>query len=549
MAGSFDSRNAETLDAPSPTPDVAKRRQVALVEGSTPGLSGDTHALLKRRLRLAAVVMSLAFGAFLIWQLTRLNTLETTQGWVLLWEHVAVTGLLAAVAGWLYARCPTSLWKLRVAEVIVFGIPALFFVHLQHHQLMEFSRQHGHLLPISTPWIILLFTYALFIPNTWQRAAVAISAMAVAPLLVTVSAWSICPYCQALLAEPEYSGYFVEMVLVMGISATAAIVGVATIRTLRREVYEAKQLGQYHLKHLLGAGGMGEVYLAEHQLLKRPCAIKLIRPEKAGDPRTLARFEREVRATARLSHWNTVEVFDYGRTDDGTFYYVMEYLPGQSLGDLVQHHGPLPPSRVIYLMAQACEALHEAHEQGLVHRDLKPGNLFAAHRGGIFDVVKLLDFGLAKPLADPEDSGLTQEGSITGSPLFMSPEQATGEDDVDARSDIYSLGAVAFYLLTGQPPFNHEKPLKVMFAHVHEPVTPPSEIVPDIPHDLEALVMRCLEKSPEDRFQDVVHLRQALLECENADGWNRELARQWCIDYGCPKKRALDAQVMAQVAG
>ena len=145
---------------------------------------------------------------------------------------------------------------------------------------------------------------------------------------------------------------------------------------------------------------MGEVYLAEHQMMKRPCAIKLIRPNKARDPRALARFEREVRATAKLSHWNTVEIFDYGRTDDGTFYYVMEYLPGLSLSELVERHGPLPPERVIYLLEQTCDALRKAHAAGLVHRDIKPGNIFAAIRGGVYDVAKLLDFGLAKPIAD-----------------------------------------------------------------------------------------------------------------------------------------------------
>src|SRR5688572_18036212 len=176
-------------------------------------------------------------------------------------------------------------------------------------------------------------------------------------------------------------------------------------------------MGQYKLKQLIGSGGMGEVYLAEHQLMKRPCAIKVIRPEKAGDPKVLARFEREVQATARLSHWNTIDIFDYGRADDGTFYYVMEYLPGMNLSELVRKHGPLPAGRAIYLIRQACDALQEAHDLGLVHRDIKPANIFAASRGGVCDVVKLLDFGLAKPLADLGAAHLTAEGTITGSPL------------------------------------------------------------------------------------------------------------------------------------
>jgi serine/threonine-protein kinase len=273
---------------------------------------------------------------------------------------------------------------------------------------------------------------------------------------------------------------------------------------------------------------MGEVYLAEHQLMKRPCAIKLIRPERAGDAKVLARFEREVRASAKLTHWNSIEIFDYGRADDGTFYYVMEYLPGLNLEELVRRHGPLPPERAIHLLTQTCDALAEAHAQGLIHRDIKPANIFAAERGGIFDVAKLLDFGLAKPIvADGAGAEVTQEGTITGSPLYMSPEQATGDTEPDARSDVYSLGGVAYFLLTGRPPFDGQQPIKVIIAHAHEPVVPPSDLRGDVPADLEAVVLRCLAKNPDDRFQSASELAAALSECEASGQWNRTSARQW----------------------
>ncbi len=262
--------------------------------------------------------------------------------------------------------------------------------------------------------------------------------------------------------------------------------------------------------------------------MKRPCAIKIIRPGKATDPSALARFEREVRETAKLSHWNTVEIFDYGHTADGTFYYVMEYLPGMSIAELVERHGPLPPERVIYLLQQTCEALAEAHGLGLIHRDIKPGNLFAAQRGGHYDVAKLLDFGLAKRLwANADSIELTGEGSITGSPLFMAPEQATGDGEPDMRSDIYALGAVAYYMLTGRPPFAADNPLKVMIAHASEPVTPPSRFRGDLPHDLETVVLKCLAKKPIDRFQDTSQLSAALAACEVCGKWMREEARRW----------------------
>jgi serine/threonine-protein kinase len=259
---------------------------------------------------------------------------------------------------------------------------------------------------------------------------------------------------------------------------------------------------------------MGEVYLAEHTLLKRPCAIKLIRPGKAADPLAVARFEREVRATATLTHWNTVAIFDYGSTDDGTFYYVMEYLP-------------LSYERAIHLLLQTCEALREAHSIGLIHRDVKPGNLFAARVGAVNDVAKLLDFGLAKSMVRSDGLELTQDGAITGSPLYMSPEQALDDHEPDARSDIYSLGAVAYYMLTGRPPFKETTPMRVLIAHAREPVTPPSDHRPDIPRDLEEIVLRCLAKQPEDRFQDVAALAQALADCESAGKWTRHRAADW----------------------
>jgi serine/threonine-protein kinase len=202
---------------------------------------------------------------------------------------------------------------------------------------------------------------------------------------------------------------------------------------------------------------MGEVYLAEHVLLRRPCAVKLIRPERAGDPQALRRFEREVQATAALTHPNTVEVYDYGRADDGTFYYAMEYLRGLSLQELVARHGPLPPARAAHLLRQVCGALQEAHAGGLVHRDIKPSNVIVCQRGGVCDVAKLLDFGLVRaPCLGGGAETLTQEGTIAGTPAYMSPEQAKGLEDLDARSDIYSLGALAYFLVTGRPPFVRE---------------------------------------------------------------------------------------------
>ena len=205
--------------------------------------------------------------------------------------------------------------------------------------------------------------------------------------------------------------------------------------------------------------------------------MKLIRPDVADVRLNLKRFEREVQSTARLTHWNTVEIYDYGNTDDGTFYYVMEYLPGMNLDEVVRRDKPLPACRAVYLLQQVCEALAEAHDQGLIHRDIKPANIFSAIRGGRYDVVKLLDFGLVRQTrlsTSPEEHNehQTSEGSITGSPLYLSPEQALGEVP-DERSDIYSLGAVAYYLTTGRPPFMNDNPMRVIMAHAHDVPTAP----------------------------------------------------------------------------
>jgi serine/threonine-protein kinase len=256
-----------------------------------------------------------------------------------------------------------------------------------------------------------------------------------------------------------------------------------------------------------------------------------------------------VRATAKLSHWNSIDIYDYGRTADGTFYYVMEYLPGHNIGEIVEGYGPIPAGRSVYLLDQVCAALGEAHGMGLVHRDIKPANIFCAYRGGVFDVVKLLDFGLAKPTMDTNtDAQLTMAGTVTGSPLFMSPEQASGDDSIDARSDIYSLGAVMYYMLTGQPPFNADNPLKVMIAHASQEVTPPRRINSEIPAELEEIVLRCLEKDPEHRFQSISDLRAALRDLVLDDHWSSDLAAKWWSCNGCPERKKLAAEVVEAAA-
>jgi tRNA A-37 threonylcarbamoyl transferase component Bud32 len=554
--------NAVTVEAPrqSFSSDDASgaqlnqsaRRRVALVEGSTPHMSSETRSLLRTRLRTVAVLLFIGFGSFLLYSLVRWKMSDHLHADYrsLFFSQVAVTTLMGLAAWKLCAKCDLSLTKLRVAEALVFGAPALLFVVLTYYKLQGYAtldEGHAHVANTSAAWVLLMFCYAIFVPNSWRRAAIVIGLMAVAPLLVMGLVYFQHEPFAALLRTDDFDGFPVEQALMMALAAMVAIVGVHTINTLRHEAFVAKQLGQYRLKRLLGSGGMGDVYLAEHQMMKRPCAVKVIRPEKAGDPQVLARFEREVRATAKLSHWNSIDIYDYGRTPDGTFYYVMEFLPGHNIGELVRGHGPLPASRILYLMRQVCDALAEAHSHGLVHRDIKPANIYCAYRGGVFDVAKLLDFGLAKPLTDANDSGLTQEGSITGSPLFMSPEQA-GSEEVDGRSDVYSLGAVMYYMATGKAPFEYASPLKVMIAHASEDPEPPRYLNGDIPAELEEVILRSLEKRPADRYQTVAELREALDRVPVESEWTARMAADWWNNYGCPQRKAMAAEAVELAA-
>jgi serine/threonine-protein kinase len=314
----------------------------------------------------------------------------------------------------------------------------------------------------------------------------------------------------------------------MIIAVAIAVFGSYKIRELHEKAHEAERIGQYRLKQILGFGGMGAVYLAEHVLLRRPCAIKVIRPDQAGDPQALLRFEREVRAAATLTHWNTIEIFDYGHAEDGTFYYVMEYLPGMNLEELVEKHGALPPERVVHLLRQVCQALREAHSIGLIHRDIKPGNIIACERGKVYDVAKLLDFGLVKSFGTEGDSvKLTREGAFTGSPAFMAPEQALGRKELDARCDIYNVGAVAYFLMTGNLPFDRQSTLEMLHAHAYEPFIPGNEFKVGVPADLQLVILRCLEKDPARRYQDAVTLEKALAACECSGQWTTERAEEW----------------------
>jgi eukaryotic-like serine/threonine-protein kinase len=505
-----------------PAEDVS-RPNMAFVAGPRPQFADETAALLRTRLQAAALVLSILLAAAFIGNLFSDYAPLTL---------VRVMILAGFVGSYFVLRGPRpfSLLQLRYFEAGLFTALVVQVLLMMGTRLVAFAHagdavslvaaEHAYL----SSWAVLIFTYGILMPNTWRRALAVLLPTACLPYgLVLWLRWQIPGVDAALHADRLDIPIPMPLVAVL-----VAVFGTHVITSVRREAFKARQLGQYVLKGKLGSGGMGEVYKAEHQLLKRPCAVKLIKPGKAADPQTLARFEREVQATAKLTHWNTVEIYDYGHADDGTFYYVMELLPGLSLEQLVRYHGPMPPERAVHFLRQVCRALREAHAKGLIHRDIKPANIIAAERGGVYDVAKLLDFGLVREQkAERTDRRSAESESAGGTPQYMCPEQMQAYDRLDARSDIYSLGAVAYYLVTGRPPFEGDSVEEIAAAHARDPVQPPANVNSDVPYDLERVIIRCLAKMPANRYQDMHSVDNALGECACAGKWTEAQAAAW----------------------
>jgi serine/threonine-protein kinase len=511
---------------------------VAIVEGSLASLTGETETLRRRRLFAAAIFMTAAFAVLLVWVFASDNPATlTAEGsrYSLRVGLIALRCLLAAaVAGLLASELPLSPRQLRIVEYVLFLGVTLIFMIAQYFVGLDLMHRGPDYVPMLLAFIkdgviqtlAIMMIYGTLIPNRPAVAARVLVAMFILPV-ATIFLIRLSPDAALVVAQlgaAEESG---SNILFLGIATALAIYCSFLLNGLRTQLHEARKFGQYQLVERLGQGGMGEVYLAEHALLKRPCALKLIKQDVGADPVVQARFEREVQSAARLAHPNTIEIYDYGHTDDGTLYYVMEYLRGLSLSDLVRRAGPLPAGRVIYLFRQVCAGLAEAHALGIVHRDLKPANVFVAVHGGESDVAKVLDFGLVKLTKQPDAAALTSDMMVSGTPLYMAPEQAVGDRALDARADIYALGAMMYFALTGEPPFTGENAFAVMMAHGRDPVVPPSQKIPGVPEDLERVVLLCLAKKPTERYQSVKALGEALAACAASGDWDAGKADRW----------------------
>jgi predicted Ser/Thr protein kinase len=360
--------------------------------------------------------------------------------------------------------------------------------------------------------------------------------------VLSVGAWKWLPkYDIGIISEVDIADVFQPITILkwtfgslfalLGFSSVAIFVFTVMVARLKREAQkaeiEAQQLGQYTLERKLGAGGMGVVYKGHHAMLRRQTAIKMLDVDKVNDA-SIARFEREVQITCQLNHPNTVAIYDYGRTPEGVFYYAMEYLDGINLQTLVEKYGPQPEGRVIHILTQVCGSLFEAHALGLVHRDIKPANIMLNRRGGEADVVKVLDFGLVKALDEAKQAGTTAANSLTGTPLYMAPEAIQAPNTVDARSDLYAVGAVGYFLITGKPVFDSASLVELCQQHVEAvPIAPAQRLGKPVSPELEYALLSCLEKSRNKRPSTARDLAQLLARCPTARSWSLEDADAW----------------------
>lgn len=512
---------------PGSAPAQGTRVEAARVRGSEPSAafapSGPSaeRDFLAERLALFARIACLASTGFLLMRLV-LNAFSrriASPAEKSPWLHLVATGILFLL--WMLAG--SRAFSDRVLRRLDAGgtiAAALAYAMMGATMPLSWRPDQLGLLILNA----VLLGRAALVPSAPRRTAW-ISAASVVPLPI-VAFWI---FRGQWSRELPVGAVVTQSVLWATFTVVLATLISAVTFHLRRSVIRARRLGQYTLLEKLGQGGMGVVYRAEHQMLRRPTAVKLLAPGTAGEE-ALRRFEREAQLTARLTNPHTISIYDYGRTPEGAFYYVMEYLDGYDLDRLVREAGPLPPGRVVHILEQVCEALAEAHGIGLVHRDIKPANILVSDRGGIPDFAKVLDFGLVKDVAGSDGTRLTRENVLAGTPEYLAPEAIREGPSSDPRSDLYALGAVAYYLLTGTPVFDGS-PMQVIQKHLAAAPDPPSSrLGVPLPAKLEDLVLELLEKDPSRRPESAHAVLERLGSLDDVEPWSAERARTWWIE-------------------
>ncbi len=493
-------------------------------------LSPELSAEAAKRLGWAGLVYASAY--FLAyWGTQMVSTIGATgPGYMRFQNWVASVSIALGIAVFLVSR----LARLRPETFLDFGlvfgvVGSLGIAAAQFAEGFTPSILIGRFLGI--PWeCVWMITIPLVAPNRPRRVLVAsLMSASTSPLVIYIS--------HTFAGAPVNSSVTLLVTYFLFSSYLCAVLAFVLSKIVHRyniRLKRAREVGAYELVSELGRGGMGEVWVARHRLLARPAAVKLIRPELLGadlssQDAVIRRFEREARATAGLRSTHTVDVYDFGRSEDGAFYYVMELLEGLSLDALVTRHGPVGPERAIHLLRQVCHSLGEAHEHGLTHRDIKPANIFVCRLGPDFDFVKVLDFGLVKKVGTANETMLTMpDAGTAGTPAYMAPEMATNSTGVDGRADIYAVGCVAYWMLTGRQVFEGESAIATILKHVREPAPRPSERAEiPLPAELDDVVLACLSKDPADRPQTAHDLARRLDAVPLTGRWTDDHARDW----------------------
>ena len=481
-------------------------------------------------INIVATLFSIVFGLVVFWICKRGQLpMRWFPTFAIGFEVLAVLGIVVAAWGW---EQDLDRRMQKLGDVLGFTSD-----NFLSDLIGVLDTNHINLIPgTDVSWIgVVIILFPMIVPLSPRRTFLSsfLSATAAIGLLILSPAVNGVPESIA----PWINGFVFDIGVSTFICAILATVASRTVYRLARDLSKERRMGSYQLVEKIGEGGMGEVWKAKHRLLARPAAIKLIRPEMlgAGDyavsEAAKSRFEREAQATADLQSPHTIELYDFGVTNDTTFYFVMEFLNGLDLRSLVERHGPIPPARAVYLLSQVCHSLDDAHASGLVHRDVKPANIFVCRRGSDFDFVKVLDFGMVKRAsnADLTDVQLTQEGGAAGTPAFMAPESVEQAGDADARVDIYALGCVGYWLLTGQLVFEGETPIALLIKHAREEAPAPSSRTEiEIPALFDEIILDCLAKDPDKRPQTARELKCRLDECAKVSGlWDSHQAEEW----------------------
>ena len=487
-----------------------------------------------RRLELMSLGLAAAFAVALV----LLHAVREAG-----WHPIPHLGLRDVIAGAMIVASATVAWLARGGRL---EPTRLLRMGLAYEVVVAFGISMGdHLTPLSSEhtlyavswlcvWIVM---FPLVVPAPPPSILLA--------SVVAASTWPVAFFVGRALGNPAPPPAVVLLnALENYIAAAMALAPALIIRRLGRDVQKAREMGSYELVERLDRGGMGEVWRARHRMLARPAAIKLIRPEALGlgggrlAETLVRRFEREAQATAALHSSHTIALYDFGITPEGTFYYVMELLEGLDLEGLVRRFGPLPAERAIHLLLQACDSLADAHDVGLVHRDIKPANLYLCRQGLRFDFVKVLDFGLVKSAwteTEP-DERLTREGAVAGTPAYMAPETVLGNREIDPRVDLYALGGVAYWLVTGLTVFEKGTAAQMALHHLQTAPVPPSRRTErPVPESLERVILRCLEKDPDRRPSTALELASELAACP-VPPWTQEDARRWWWEVYVPRE-------------